>query len=299
MVDIRNIALIVRRPKLENIVRVDFHAHSVHGSNDAKRTFDDIAEECKVRGIDVVVITEHDNLTEENILLDFSAKHGICFIPGIEFSLGEWGHFVAIGVNSFVQKLKEQLVSKSDILKALDNLRSGLTTKNADFYTHQEFKDLMTNNLAFLIRDSEFKDDPVRYCLEIHKVNGFVTWVHPFIGNRLRKRLDSFLMEGNPLDMEQFVVYLQKNDSKVIDLFNHLDAIEGYNGLDVGLTSYLASDLARALRKPITAGSDGHDKGQYGTAFMEIHTDKKSIKDTSSLIMAMKNCKISLGTNTM
>lgn len=70
-----------------NMVRVDFHTHSIHGSSDAKRTFDEIAEESKTKGINVVVITEHDNITDEHILSEISKKYGILFIPGIELSL--------------------------------------------------------------------------------------------------------------------------------------------------------------------------------------------------------------------
>lgn len=204
---------------------------------------------------------------------------------------------MAIGINSFIKKLKEQLVRKDDILKALENLRSGMTTDNAGFYTHQEFMDLMTNNLAFLIHDSEFKDDPVKYCCKIHEVGGYISWAHPFIGNRLRKNLDNFLMHGNPLQMELFLDYLQVNDSKVIELVQHLDAIEGYNGLEFGLTSYLAADLGRTLAKPMTAGSDGHDRGQYGKVFIDIHCGTDVIKDAGSLALAMKNCNVTFGSN--
>jgi hypothetical protein len=204
---------------------------------------------------------------------------------------------VAIGINSFIKKLKEQLVRKDYMLKALENLRSGMTAKNADFYTHQEFRDLITNNLAPLIHNSDFKDDPVRYCREIHAEGGYISWAHPFIGNRLRKNLDNFLMQGNQLQMELFLDYMQANDSGVIELLQHLDAIEGYNGLEFGLTSYLAVDLGKALGKPMTAGSDGHDRGQYGKAFMDIKCETDDIKDAGSLIFAMENYKVSYSIN--
>jgi len=92
--------------------------------------------------------------------------------------------------------------------------------------------------------------------------------------------------------MNLFLSYLEKNDPKVIEVLKAVDAIEGYNGRECGLHNFLSIQLAGILGKMVTAGSDGHIEGEYGKAYMEIDCEKK-IVDVSSLIWAIKNCKIS------
>ena len=90
---------------------------------------------------------------------------------------------------------------------------------------------------------------------------------------------------------------LNENFKDIMEILQCVDAIEGYNGMEFGLTSFLSVEFANSLDKPMTAGSAGHNRGQYGKAFVKIHCGLEEVKEASTLISVIRNCKLSYGTN--
>ncbi|MBK7774731.1 MAG: CehA/McbA family metallohydrolase [Sandaracinaceae bacterium] len=79
----------------------DFHVHS-RESGDAGPTLDAIATAARARGLDFVVITDHNTHTALDYMNDAQARHpDLLFIPGVEFTTYA-GHANAIGATEWV-----------------------------------------------------------------------------------------------------------------------------------------------------------------------------------------------------
>src|SRR5690606_23223667 len=71
-------------------------------SGDASATLDEIAELARERGLDFVVITDHNTHTGADFFADAQARHpDVLFIPGVEFTTYA-GHANAIGATEWV-----------------------------------------------------------------------------------------------------------------------------------------------------------------------------------------------------
>ncbi len=74
----------------------DFHVHS-RESGDASPTIDEIAEVAEERGLDFVMLSEHNTTSQMDFLADAQARHpSVLLIPGIEVTTYE-GHFMSLG----------------------------------------------------------------------------------------------------------------------------------------------------------------------------------------------------------
>lgn len=79
----------------------DFHVHS-RESGDAKPTLDEIAVFAKGRGLDFVLLSEHNTLSQLDFYADALQKHpDFLFLPGMEFTTYA-GHANAIGATKWV-----------------------------------------------------------------------------------------------------------------------------------------------------------------------------------------------------
>lgn len=79
----------------------DFHVHS-RESGDASPSLDVIAELARARGLDFVVVTDHNTLTHLDFFVDAQARHpDLLLIPGTEFTTYA-GHMNAIGATAWV-----------------------------------------------------------------------------------------------------------------------------------------------------------------------------------------------------
>lgn len=79
----------------------DFHVHSLQ-SGDAGPTLDEIATVARERGLDFVVITDHNTHTALDFMNDAQARHpDLLFVPGVEFTTYA-GHANAIGATEWV-----------------------------------------------------------------------------------------------------------------------------------------------------------------------------------------------------
>jgi len=79
----------------------DFHVHS-RESGDADATFDEIADLARTRGLDFVVITDHNTDSHVDFLSAAQARHDdVLFVPGCEFTTYD-GHVGATGATAYV-----------------------------------------------------------------------------------------------------------------------------------------------------------------------------------------------------
>ncbi len=79
----------------------DLHVHSLE-SGDATATLDEIADLARERGLDFVVITDHNTVSHLDWLGDAQARHpDVLLIPGMEFTTYA-GHANAFGVSAWV-----------------------------------------------------------------------------------------------------------------------------------------------------------------------------------------------------
>jgi hypothetical protein len=79
----------------------DFHVHS-RESGDASPTLDEIADFARSRGLDFVVLTDHNTVTQLDFILEAQARHpDLLFVPGTEFTTYA-GHATAIGATGWV-----------------------------------------------------------------------------------------------------------------------------------------------------------------------------------------------------
>ncbi|MDC0673876.1 CehA/McbA family metallohydrolase [Nannocystis radixulma] len=79
----------------------DFHVHS-RDSGDASPSLDVIAEFARGRGLDFVVVTDHNTTSHLDFFADAQARHpDLLFVPGCEFTTYA-GHMNAIGATAWV-----------------------------------------------------------------------------------------------------------------------------------------------------------------------------------------------------
>lgn len=266
-------------------VRIDLHTHSRHGSFDGRRSYDEIAEENRAKGIDVVVITEHDTPTEPEVLAEISDRYGVLFLPGIELSFGDWGHFLVLGGENFLKRQAIRRYDKTSVMEVLGRVQDNLREISGNYLKFDDFMSMMSEMRAL------FKENllnPIEFSQAARTHGAYVSWAHPFVATPLRKTLDKFLANGGNLDIQKFILYLKEGNPQVLEVVSAVDAIEGLNGLDQGLLSHLASLFAYVVGKPMTAGSDGHREGEFGTALMSIDCGKDDITDIPSLIRVLR-----------
>ena len=269
-------------------LRIDFHAHSRQRSFDSTSSYDEIAEECARAGIDVIVITEHDRLTPAAELPSPADAHGVRMIPGIEVSIGTWGHFLAVGAERVLDEEKHIRIGKAAILECLGRARRRVEGHGAEALSVPEFREVMTEEVASSIPTTA-THDPLKFCRAVKAAGGFVSWAHPFVGNRLRKQLDTFAIARGSMSMVEFVAWLGDHDPLAGELLKEVDAVEGFNGMERGISSFLAQDLARALGTPVTAGSDGHTPGSYGSGWLDVETPSEGAPhDAPSLVHLLR-----------
>lgn len=79
----------------------DFHVHSIE-SDDATPTLDEIATFAESRGLDFVVITDHNTVTAQDFMVEAQTGHPrLLFFPGMEITTYN-GHANAIGATEWV-----------------------------------------------------------------------------------------------------------------------------------------------------------------------------------------------------
>ncbi|MEQ1570750.1 MAG: CehA/McbA family metallohydrolase [Myxococcota bacterium] len=79
----------------------DLHVHS-RESGDASPTLDEIADTAAARGLDFVVVTDHDTVTQLDWFADAQARHpDVLLVPGTEYTTYQ-GHANALGATAWV-----------------------------------------------------------------------------------------------------------------------------------------------------------------------------------------------------
>lgn len=79
------------------VLRIDPHVHS-EDSYDSKEPVELILEHASDIGLDGVVITDHDEISESRRAAELASEYGLVGIPGVEVSTLA-GHLLAIGVD--------------------------------------------------------------------------------------------------------------------------------------------------------------------------------------------------------
>ncbi|MFO0564227.1 MAG: CehA/McbA family metallohydrolase [Polyangiaceae bacterium] len=84
----------------------DFHVHSIE-SGDAKPPLDEIANYAKGRGLDFVMVSDHNTNSQLDFYAEAQKKHpDFLFVPGVEFTT-YWGHANGIGATTYVDDKTE------------------------------------------------------------------------------------------------------------------------------------------------------------------------------------------------
>jgi hypothetical protein len=79
----------------------DFHVHS-RESGDARPTIDEVAALARSRGLDFVMLSEHNTLSQLDFLVDAQSRHPeLLLVPGMEYTTYA-GHANAIGATRWV-----------------------------------------------------------------------------------------------------------------------------------------------------------------------------------------------------
>lgn len=77
-------------------VSVDMHVHS-EGSYDAGDPVELLLEQARAIGLDAIVVTDHDAISESLRAARLAPEYGLVGIPGVEVSTAQ-GHLLAVGV---------------------------------------------------------------------------------------------------------------------------------------------------------------------------------------------------------
>ena len=217
-------------------VNIDLHTHSRHGSFDGTRSYAEIAEECSSKGIDVVLITEHDKPTQPEDLAEISKRYRVLLLPGIEITFTGWGHFLILGGEDFLKSLVLRGISKKSITEVFERIKKNMLLFPGDLLTYDAFMEAMSG-IRGLFKENLLT--PFEFCQAARANGAFVSWAHPFIDTPLRRALDQFLIDQENLDMPKFIPYLQENYPPVFEVVSAVDAIEGLNGRSQVLRNYL------------------------------------------------------------
>jgi predicted metal-dependent phosphoesterase TrpH len=84
----------------------DLHAHSSDYSRDSGVRIARIAEQAVSRGLDGIVLTEHNATWETDILRELSELHQVHLLPGMEIGT-DVGHVLVYGLEQFTPELLE------------------------------------------------------------------------------------------------------------------------------------------------------------------------------------------------
>lgn len=87
---------LILRVDMDISLQIDLHVHS-EGSYDGSEPVDLVLEHAADIGLDGVVITDHDTITESLRAAELASEYGLVGIPGVEVSTAH-GHLLAIGV---------------------------------------------------------------------------------------------------------------------------------------------------------------------------------------------------------
>ena len=82
----------------------DLHAHSSDYSRDSGVRIARIAEQAVARGLDGIVLTEHNAIWDSETLQDLSERHEVRLLPGMEIGT-DVGHVLVYGLDKFTPEL--------------------------------------------------------------------------------------------------------------------------------------------------------------------------------------------------
>lgn len=96
----------------------DFHVHS-RESGDAHPSLDEVAAFAKSKGLDFIELSEHNTVSQDDLIGEAQAKTKVLLIPGIEYTTYK-GHGNAIGATQWVNhRIGDRATNIVDSVKAI------------------------------------------------------------------------------------------------------------------------------------------------------------------------------------
>jgi predicted metal-dependent phosphoesterase TrpH len=80
---------------------VDLHLHTNRGSADSNMSPRELIDRAQTIGIDVICVTEHDNIWDLKEISPLAVDHGVICLRGMEVTT-EMGHVGVFGLDEYV-----------------------------------------------------------------------------------------------------------------------------------------------------------------------------------------------------
>jgi len=139
-------------------MKIDFHVHTKY-SHDSSAEVAKVLMFAKRRGLDAIVIADHDSLEGNRAARKIRSKHDVLVIPGIELTLpaGKYGlHIIAINIDEYI--------TFNSITSAITQLkRLGATLilphpyrVGTGIFYHQEFGTLTSKDVLFILKNIDY-----------------------------------------------------------------------------------------------------------------------------------------------
>lgn len=119
----------------------DLHVHSSDRSRDSGVRAARIAAQAKRRGLDGVVLTEHNAIWSPDELRDLSERHGVLVLPGMEVGT-DVGHVLVFGLDRYrpellaIESLRPIVESEGAVMAIAHPMRPFHSGRHA---SHEEF----------------------------------------------------------------------------------------------------------------------------------------------------------------
>ena len=239
---------------------IDLHNHLAGRSNDSDLKIEDLVAIGKARGIHGACITDHDRWLSVEAAEDLSSEHDFLLLNGIEIGIGNCGHFLCFGHLD----LFNDEVPMAALIEALRSLINCFLQLQHAFFTRNEVVSLLeSSTLARLVHGHAGILDLIR---AIHVQGGAVIWAHPLSHTPLRRVYDEFFHSRPNASPQHFLAHLEKDHQEVLQVLQSVDALEGLNGniYERGMVNRQVIELAQAIGKPVTGGSDAHNAKGVG-----------------------------------
>lgn len=120
---------------------IDLHVHTTKGSKDSNLSPYTMVEEAKRLGIGGICITEHDEPWDRREFENFSKKHDLLLIRGVEVDT-DMGHVLVFGLDNYVSGINR-----------MDELKKIVDRNNGFMITAHPFRGLSESRPIYLYPD--------------------------------------------------------------------------------------------------------------------------------------------------
>jgi predicted metal-dependent phosphoesterase TrpH len=271
-------------------VIIDLHIHTRTGS-DGNLSIEEVFQEAKRRGIDLISITDHDSIECQERAISLATKHGMSYIIGIELNVTfTYGtdkgskslslDFLGYGYDIHNQELKSKLElfrehRETRARQILERLNAEFDKEGIPRFTHEDLEKIQASvDGAFgrphianylvakgIVRDLQeafdkylVKCDVLKYPLSLEEAS------------RLMRNAGGILVHAHPSDPNgtslASVTHNLEEQTKIIaeHMLEHIDGVECWHVRNDANTTAHYVDFARKHGLVMTGGSDCHQK---------------------------------------